>query len=231
MNISKADYTEREGRVLAAAAEVIVRYGYDKTTMNDIADAAGITRAIAYIHFKNKDALFEALLYRETQGYMQALLKDFESGPEGGSLAGVFRGALKAVNRSPFLAAMMTQDQRVFGGYLHRAGNLFESLRVGSIWLETLRLLRGVGAIREDADPAVFSTLLNALSIGLLTMQGEPKFGDMPPFDDLINGVAELVERALRPEDGGNQEAGRAILQQMALAAKAQFEQARLEKG
>ena len=207
-----------------AAAALIVRYGYDKTTMNDIADEAGVTRAIAYIHFKNKDALLNALLYRETQQYMQAWLDDFESNPGNGTISGVFRSSLHAVNRSPFLSAMMKQDQRVFGGYLRKPGNLFESIQIGSIWVETLGLLRSAGAIRAEVDPALFSYIMNALSLGLVTMQGDKKFGDPPPFDDLMTAIAEMLDRTLAPADSANQEAGRAILRQMALAVKSNFE-------
>ena len=198
--------------------------------MNDIADEAGVTRAITYIHFKNKDALLKALLYRETQHYMQAWLDDFEANPQNGTISGVFRSALIAVNRSPFLSAMMKRDQRVFGGYLHKPGNLFESIQIGSIWVETLRLLRGAGAIRQDVDPDLFSYIMNALSLGLITMQADKKFGAAPPFDDLMRGVADMLDRALAPASQANQEAGRAILRQMALAIKSDFEGSRMEE-
>jgi AcrR family transcriptional regulator len=230
MGNSKMDNAEREQRILDAAAALIVRYGYDKTTMNDIADEAGVTRAIAYIHFKNKDALFETLLYRETQKYMQAWLDDFEANPRAGRISDAFRSALAAVNRSPFLSAMMKQDQRVFGGYLRKPGNLFESIQIGSIWVETLRLLRTAGAIREDVNPTLFSYIMNALSLGLMIMQGDKKFGDPPPFDDLMTGIADMLDRTLTQANGGNQEAGQAILRQIALAARAQFEGSRLEE-
>jgi AcrR family transcriptional regulator len=225
------DNAEREGRILDAAAALIVRYGYDKTAMNDIADEAGVTRAIAYIHFKNKDALLKALLYRETQRYIQAWLDDFEANPGNGTIAGVFRSALVAVNRSPFLSAMMKQDQRVFGGYLRKPGNLFESTQIGSIWVETLRLLRSTGAIREDVDPVPFAYIMNAMSLGLLTMLGDKKFGDPPPFDDLMNAVAGLLDRALAPVNPADQAAGRAILLQMAQAVRSNFVQPHPEEG
>ena len=223
MSKPKLDHSEREQRILDASAALIVRYGYDKTTMNDIANEAGVTRAIAYIHFNNKEALLEVLLYRETQKYMQTWLDDFEINPGSGTMSSVFRSALFAVNRSPFLSAMMKQDQRVFGGYLHKPGNLFESIQIGTIWTQTLRLLQSVGAIREDVDPKLFSYIMNALSLGLIIMQGEKKFGDPPTFDDLMVGIADMLDRTLTPVNSGSQEAGRVILRQMALDVKQNF--------
>jgi AcrR family transcriptional regulator len=36
----------REQQILDAASDLFIRYGYDKTTMQDIAEHAGVTRAI-----------------------------------------------------------------------------------------------------------------------------------------------------------------------------------------
>ncbi len=68
------NFKDRHQRILDAAAALIVRNGYDKTSMNDIADEAGVTRAIVYIHFKQKDALFEALLHRETSELLSGVV-------------------------------------------------------------------------------------------------------------------------------------------------------------
>lgn len=47
-------------RILAAAMEVVARYGFRKTSMQDLADAAGISRAALYLHFRNKEDIFRA---------------------------------------------------------------------------------------------------------------------------------------------------------------------------
>ena len=45
---------EAETRICQAAFESFQRLGVDKTTMSDIAKAAGITRPTLYKYFKNK---------------------------------------------------------------------------------------------------------------------------------------------------------------------------------
>ena len=62
---------ERQTHILDAAAALIIRLGYDKTTMSDIAEQAGASRRTVYLHFKGKDELFEALLYREYLRYSE----------------------------------------------------------------------------------------------------------------------------------------------------------------
>ena len=65
--MTKSDNEERRERVLNVAAELIVHYGYDKTTVSDIAREAGISKGAIYLHFDSKEALFEALITRELQ--------------------------------------------------------------------------------------------------------------------------------------------------------------------
>ncbi|MDX3638277.1 helix-turn-helix domain-containing protein [Streptomyces sp. MB09-02B] len=51
---------DRVGRILDAALTVFSQYGYGKTTMQDIARAAGMSRAALYLHFSTKEDLFRA---------------------------------------------------------------------------------------------------------------------------------------------------------------------------
>jgi len=44
--------------LLAAAIAVFLRYGYKKTSMDDVARAAGISRQGLYLHFPSKELLF-----------------------------------------------------------------------------------------------------------------------------------------------------------------------------
>ena len=51
-------------RVLAAATEVFLRYGFARATMGDIAAGAGVSRPALYLLFPNKEELFAAALKR-----------------------------------------------------------------------------------------------------------------------------------------------------------------------
>jgi AcrR family transcriptional regulator len=53
---------EKKQHIMTAAAEVFTRYGFKKASMQDIADAAMMSRAALYLHFKNKDDLFRSLM-------------------------------------------------------------------------------------------------------------------------------------------------------------------------
>lgn len=53
---------EKKQHIMTAASEVFTRYGFKKASMQDIADAAMMSRAALYLHFKNKDDLFRSLM-------------------------------------------------------------------------------------------------------------------------------------------------------------------------
>ena len=60
--------------VYEAAATVFAQYGFRRTTMNDIAQAAGISRPALYLMFANKENLFQGLAaFRLDQAIEQAL--------------------------------------------------------------------------------------------------------------------------------------------------------------
>ena len=56
--------SEARNRVLDAARPLFVDYGYKGVSMQQIAAAAGIHKATLYHHFKDKDALFAAVVER-----------------------------------------------------------------------------------------------------------------------------------------------------------------------
>ena len=61
---STAERTRQE-RVLAAALEVFGRYGFRKTSMDEVARAAGISRQGLYLYFASKEMLFRAAVQQE----------------------------------------------------------------------------------------------------------------------------------------------------------------------
>lgn len=59
---------DRRTAILEAAAKVFLRYGYKKTSMDDLARAAGLSRQGLYLHFKTKEALFQAAILNFMEG-------------------------------------------------------------------------------------------------------------------------------------------------------------------
>jgi AcrR family transcriptional regulator len=59
---SRLSATARREQLLDVALEVFAHTGYHDTSMNDVAEAAGVTKPVLYQHFESKRELFQALL-------------------------------------------------------------------------------------------------------------------------------------------------------------------------
>jgi AcrR family transcriptional regulator len=65
----------RQTHVLETALTVFVRHGFRKTSIEDIAKAAGISRQGIYLHFKDKDEIFSASIQKALDDGLQAANK------------------------------------------------------------------------------------------------------------------------------------------------------------
>ncbi len=221
---------ERKQRILNAAADLFVHYGYDKTTVSDIARRAGISKGAIYLHFKSKDHLLEGLIVCEMERYAEKWLALLAADPRGGTIGAMYKNSLYALNSSPFMAAMFKRDGRVLGNYLRKPDNFFRNARrkqKESDRFVFVKMMQDAGAMRRDIDPKVIAHIMNMLAYGLVSMEGIVPQEDIPPLEDVIEGIAVMMDAALTPADGGNLEAGKAILNRIAGAARRQFEQAR----
>ena len=78
--------TLREERLLDVAATLLVRWGYRKTTIDDVAREAGVGKGTIYLHWKDKNALFRAAILREQQRFNAELQRRIAADPQGGLL-------------------------------------------------------------------------------------------------------------------------------------------------
>ncbi len=225
-----SDNDGRQQQILDAAATVIIRLGYDKATMSDIAEEAGASRRTVYLYFKGKEELFEALLYREYMQYAQTWLEYIEADPRGGTVGGCYRALFHAVNSRPLIAALLRRDRRVIGNYLRKRDNLFARMEAGVNTTAFFQALQAAGAIRRDIDAAVILHIVEMLSYGQLTIGDFKPLDEFPPYEAVMGALADMMDRALRPADGGNGEAGKAIIRQITNAARAQMEQIKQAK-
>lgn len=82
--------------VFEAASDVFSKYGFRRTSMNDIAEAAGISRPALYLMFENKEDLFRQLA---SQRQNQAIDEAFKVLSGKGPLVDRFIGAFLAYEK------------------------------------------------------------------------------------------------------------------------------------
>lgn len=68
--------------VIQQAYEVFARYGYGRTTMSDLAQAAGMSRPALYLVFSNKQDLFKAVICWMSEQGLQQLAAEVDALPD-----------------------------------------------------------------------------------------------------------------------------------------------------
>lgn len=134
--------TVRRRAIVAAATGVFLRYGFKKTSMDDLARAAGLSRQGLYLHFPTKEALFkEALLQliATVRAAGRAALARDELGVEERLL-----GAFTAVHGSAIGQAGAEHINELLETSVTLIGPVIEELELGLI-ADIARVLRGTG--------------------------------------------------------------------------------------
>jgi AcrR family transcriptional regulator len=54
-------------QIVEGAISIFLQHGYEGTGMNQVADAAGVTKQTIYSHFGDKEGLFIAIIQELTQ--------------------------------------------------------------------------------------------------------------------------------------------------------------------
>jgi AcrR family transcriptional regulator len=70
-----------KGRILNAAVDCVLRFGVDKTGMDDVARAANITRQTVYKHFSSRNELITSVFLRVLDDRLQRGLETFFDNP------------------------------------------------------------------------------------------------------------------------------------------------------
>lgn len=118
---TKDEALETRNRILDAAERVFGASGVSRTSLGDVARAAGVTRGAIYWHFKDKSDLFTAMVNRVTLP-MEGMVARSSEEAAADPLASLKAAAVFALKRT----ATDPQCQRVFDVVTHKCEYLDE---------------------------------------------------------------------------------------------------------
>ena len=151
-------------KLLAAARELVREKGYERTTLQDVADRAGMTSGAIYGNFKNREDLFLALadvywapivpVIKPNTTFAQKMRALAEA-----TIAAIPDRRLAAYGRLTGMAYAITND--AMRARVHEV--TAQSFRAGAAWLRE---------VTEDGElpmpPETFVCVLHAMTEGLL---------------------------------------------------------------
>jgi AcrR family transcriptional regulator len=191
----------RGDRILDAAAELIERWGYNKTTIDDIARLAGVAKGTIYLHWKTRDDLFWSLLTREDVRLAEDILRRIVGDPEGVTLHGLIKHSLLATMKSPLAKAMLLMDNDMLGELARKDYSSASFPERMSGLRGVLVYMRDQGIIRADIDIKKQIYMFSAIATGFLMidqwMPPDYRYSD----EEIAEMAAESIRGALEPRD------------------------------
>jgi AcrR family transcriptional regulator len=167
----RTDGRSRRGtraRIQAVAVEMFTEHGYEKTSLREIAEALGVTKAALYYHFKSKEDIVRSLV-EDYFGRVDALVSWGENEPPGpATRAEILRRYVAIVQEGEAAFRMLHQNQaaiKTLAGSKN-TGELFRE-RLGLL----IALLTGPGAGLEDRLRAAMA--LGGISMGWMVFSEE----------------------------------------------------------
>ncbi len=195
---TQSDRHERAQRILDAAAALLLRWGYKRITIDDIAQRVGIGTGTVYLHWKTKDALFESVLLRELLAVWRTLIARMQADPSEALLHRFLRAQTLVVRSRPLARALFTRDVTLLGKLTH--SSVAQQNQQLTTARELITLLRSLGLMRSDADLAVQAYAFSAVVTGAAFVEQFLTDADRVPLEAQADAIALLAQRTFEPD-------------------------------
>jgi AcrR family transcriptional regulator len=177
-------------RLYEAAVDLVAEQGFSATTVDDIAERAGVAKGTVYYNFPSKTALFEELL-RHGVGLLTAEFRAAVADrPPGEAVAALVRAQLEYIQRYRSFAQLL----------------LSEMWRTNREWQQTLKLLREeaidviAGVLQAGVDGGEFAPDLDVrlassalFGVGLVVALDWLMFQPDRHLDDVERALLTIV--------------------------------------
>jgi len=193
--IRQSRRAERAHRILDAAVALVERYGYSKTTLDDVAREAGVAKGTLYLHWNTREELFGAVLRRERILLSRSVLDRIraEKGPL--TMHELFKQVALGLLERPLVRAVFTRDVEVVGSLLRREQRMHPERK--ELFHVLLDFLSRHNLARRDLSPQAQAFLVSAVFLGFfLSASWLPEQTAMSD-DQIASLMADTVVAAL----------------------------------
>jgi AcrR family transcriptional regulator len=209
---------DRGARILDAAADLVLRWGYKRVTIEEVAKHAGIGKGTVYLHFRSRTWLFTCVLMRESLGLVDELAAAVRRDPATVQIAEQARLTYLEVQRRPLLLALLARDDEMLGQLVRDVTGSPLREWNGELASDLFRLLREHGLLRTDLDVDTQRYVVDAVQTGFYLHQ--PALGSP---DETAAALHHTVHAAVEPPTAPDPDALTAV----APAVLARYEQFR----
>ncbi|WP_304453649.1 TetR/AcrR family transcriptional regulator [Nocardiopsis sp. YSL2] len=187
-------------RLFEAAITLISEQGYDATTVDEIAERAGVAKGTVYYNFGGKSELYTALMEwgvtRLAQTLAEAVPAPDAGVPPRAALAGVLRAGVVFIGAHEALARMLMAEAWRTNRSWYTAVHQIRTEAIGVITALLDDLARD-GLVRPDLDTALAGSALFGMVVSVAldwrTLQPER------PIEDIHATLAHMADGLVGP--------------------------------
>lgn len=164
------DTDELRARILDAAYEQFCRMGIRRSTMEDVARRAGVSRITVYRRFATKDALVEHVVRREFRRYFDQFLIDIEQARTAADRVVLgFVSSLRAIRRNPLIGGLIAAEPDLLvPSMVNDGGRTLATVR--QFVAGQLRREQHAGNVSSDLDTDLAAELMVRISASFLAI-------------------------------------------------------------
>lgn len=164
------DQDETRARILDAAYDQFCRMGIQRSTMEDVARRAGVSRITVYRRFATKDALVEHVVRREFRRYFDQFLVDIERAETAADRVVVgFVSSLRAIRRNPLIGGLLAvEPDLLMPSMISDGGRTLATVR--QFVAGQLRREQRAGNVAASLDPELVAELMVRVSASFLAI-------------------------------------------------------------
>jgi AcrR family transcriptional regulator len=187
---------ERAERILDVTAGLLLRHGYKRVTIDDVATGAGIGKGTIYLHWKTREALFWAVLQREAMRLLEQLVTALAADPGLALPSRLMPAIFVEVAGRPLIRALLLSDVEILGNLAKDPAVAAAQRQLGGNE-NYVELVREQGLLRPDLAVAAAGVILGSVLRGFFADQG-PSAG--VPLAEQAGLLADVLHRSLEIE-------------------------------
>jgi AcrR family transcriptional regulator len=184
----------RAERILDVTADLLLRHGYKRVTIDDVAAGAGIGKGTVYLHWRTREALFWAVLQREAMRMLTHILASLAADPALAVPSRLMPAIFLAAAERPLVLALLLPDTEILGALAgdSAVAAAQKELSGNENYLE---LLADQDLLRPGLTPATAGYVLGSVLRGFFADPGGL------PVAQRAGLLADVLHRALEQDD------------------------------
>ncbi|GAB3746582.1 TetR/AcrR family transcriptional regulator [Microlunatus parietis] len=168
MSARRTTFTEqaRRAQLVEVTIDLVARHGYAGTSLQRIADAAGITKAAVIYHFASKNAVIKAAYDFVIARVVEHVGARVDAAPDpAAAVEAYLTGMIDYVAAHPAQARLLTETM-IESGANEAAGNPDPSAKNATL-ATLIKSAQRSGGYRKDLDPDWLAVILGGAADGI----------------------------------------------------------------